>query len=117
MDNVTWLGVVGVLLLASQLIGLYNSSKTAQRNANEPMHNLEVRMKDIETRLTKMDFAMTNLKTDLDHAHDKIRENEQTYQQVTKAQNKALLAILLWIKDPEHGNTSQIDEAIRSISV
>ena len=46
-----------------------------------------------------------------------FRENENAFAETTKAQNKALLAILLWIKDPNHGDTKQIDEAIKGISV
>jgi hypothetical protein len=64
-----------------------------------------------------MGFKMETMAHDLDSAHDKIRKNESAFVETTKAQNKALLAILLWIKDPEHGDTKQIDEAIKEISI
>ena len=116
MDNVTWLGVVGMLLLLSQILSIYNSSKMAQKNAGEPLRAVENRVKELEGHLMKTDYTITELKRDVDHAHEKIRENERNYMQTSKAQNKALLAILLWIKDPDHEDIHQIDEAIKEIS-
>lgn len=117
MQDVTWVGVVGVLLLLSQILSIYNSSKTAQKNASEPLRSVDARLKDVEEHVIKLDFAMNELKRDVDHAHQKIRENEKNYLETSKNQNKALLAILLWIKDQEDGDTKQIDEAIKGISV
>ena len=116
MNELTWVGVVGVLLLVSQILNLYNSSKTAQRNANEPLRSVDTRLKEVEEHVIKMDFVMNQLKIDVDHAHQKIRENEKNYLETSKNQNKALLAILLWIKDQESGDTKQIDDAIKGIS-
>lgn len=116
MNDLTWVGFVGVLLFLSQLLSIYNSSKTAQKNATEPLKLLEKRITEIEKHVTGIDYGMNELKRDVDHAHDKIRENEKNYMETSKAQNKALLAILLWIKDPEHGDMHQIDEAIKVIS-
>ena len=117
MTEVTWAAVVGVLLLLSQILNIYNSSKAAQKNAGEPIRSLEKKVADLESHLMKTDFTISSLKDDVDHAHQKIRENEKNYIETSKAQNKALLAILLWIKDPEHGDTKQIDDAIKGISV
>ena len=116
MDNLTWIGFLGVLLFAMQLLNLYNSAHTAQKHAHEPIEKLESQIKECETRLTKMDYAMNELKRDVDHAHQKIRENEQSASKIAQVQNKALLAILLWIKDPQHGDAKQIDDAIQGIS-
>ena len=116
MDNASWAGAVAFLLVVMQGLSLYNTAHTAKKNHDEPMDRLTKRVDEVEKHLTKMDLQQNELKRDIDHAHDKIRENEATASKVAKAQNKALLAILLWIKDPEHGDMHQIDEAIKDIS-
>lgn len=80
------------------------------------MVKLEQRITNAEGSLKVMEYNMSRLKEDVDHAHTKIRANEATAASIAKAQNKALLAILLWIKDPQHGDIHQIDEAIKDIS-
>lgn len=117
MTEITWVAVVGVLLLISQLLSIYNSSKTAHKNAVEPLSRINESLAKITQKIQLMEFKMENMEHDIDRAHDKIRKNETAFIQSSKAQNKALLAILLWIKDPEHGDTKQIDEAIKEISV
>ena len=116
MDNITWIGVVGVLLLAMQCLNLYNSAHTASKNAHEPFDRLEKRIGEIEGNLKVMGFDMERIKTDINHAHDKIRKNEESMNKITKAQNKALLAMLLWIKEPQHNDSKRIDDAINEIS-
>ena len=116
MDKVTWLSFLGILLLIVNLLNLYNSAHAAQKNAHAPLQKLEERIKKCEEHLTGIDYAMNDLKRDLDHAHQKIRENEQTASKIAQVQNKALLAILLWIKDPQHGDSKAIDDAIQGIS-
>jgi len=112
MENVSWVGVVAVMLLAMQLLSLYNSAHTASKHAHEPLNLIEGRVKELEERAMKMDFHMNELKRDVDNAHEKIRENEKD----TKAQNQALLAILMWIRSTNQGDMKQIDDAIRLIS-
>ena len=109
--------ILAFLILFGQLLGIYNSAKTARKNASEPLLKLEARVKNLEDGVMKRDFQINELKRDVDNAHDKIRRNEQSYADVTRVQNKALLAILLWIKDPEHTEMKQIDEAIKDISL
>lgn len=117
MTEITWATVVGCILLLSQILNIYNSSKAARKNANEPIAKVEKSLQELSGKVQKMEFKMETMAHDLDHAHDKIRRNESALAETTKAQNKALLAILLWIKDPEHGDAKQIDEAIKEISV
>ena len=116
MDNLTWIGVVAVILLVAQLLSLYNSFHAAAKNAHAPLEKLEARVKENEGHLTRVDYRMDELKKDIDHAHGKIRENEEHATGVTKAQNRALLAILMWIKDPQHEDSKQLDDAIKAIT-
>ena len=112
MENITWVGVVAVLLLAMQLLSLYNSAHTASKHAHEPMQKIESRVKNLEDHVMVTEFQMNEMKKDINNAHDKIRANEAD----TKTQNKALLAILMWIRSTNEGDLKQIDEAIRLIS-
>jgi peptidoglycan hydrolase CwlO-like protein len=112
MENVSWVGVVAVMLLAMQLLSLYNSAHTASRNAHEPLNKIDERLKVLEEDVMKMNFRMDEMKRDVDNAQEKIRENEKN----TEAQNKALLAILMWIRQTNQGDMKQIDDAIRLIS-
>ena len=116
MDNLTWIGVVAVLLLVAQLLSLYNSFHAAAKNAHAPLEKLEARVKNNEDHLTRLDYRMDEIKRDVDHAHEKIRENEKHATAVANAQNSALLAILMWIKDPNHEDSKQIDDAIKAIT-
>lgn len=115
--NVTGAEIIAVLILIGQLISIYNQSKTARKNAAEPITLLETRVKNLEDGQMKRDFQMNEMKRDIDNAHNKIRENKLDYANNSKIQNKALLAILLWIKDPNHSDVHQIDEAIKEISL
>ena len=116
MDNLTWVGVLAVMMVAMQLLSLYNSLHTASKNAHEPMERLENRITNIEKSITVTEHNMERLKEDVDHAHEKIRHNEQRTDQVARAQSNALLAILLWIKDPDHEDKRKIDDAIKAIT-
>ncbi len=117
MDNLTWVGVVAFMMVAMQLLSLYNTFHTASKNAHEPLQKVENRVIEIEKKLSVMEHNMERLKEDVDHAHSKIRENEANMGKITKAQNKALLAILLWIKDPQHEDNKRIDDAINEMSI
>ncbi len=112
MENVTWVGVVAFLLLAMQLLSLYNSAHTASKHAHEPLNKIDERVKELEEHVMKTDFYMNELKRDVDNAHEKIRENAKD----TKAQNQALLAVLMWIRSTNQGDMKQIDDAIRLLS-
>lgn len=116
MDNLTWVGVLAVMMVVMQLLSLYNSFHTASKNAHEPLAKVENRVIDIEKSLGVMEHTMERLKEDVDHAHEKIRANEARTDKVAKAQNGALLAILFWIKDPQHEDQRKIDDAIDEIT-
>lgn len=116
MDNASWVGFVAIVMVAMQLLSLYNTWHTASKNAHEPMEKLEKRIGDIEKDVTIMEHNMERLKEDVDHAHQKIRTNEERTEKVAKAQSNALLAILLWIKDPDHEDRHRIDDAIKAIT-
>lgn len=116
MDNASWVGFVAFVMVAMQLLSLYNTWHTASKNAHEPMVRLENRVLEIEKKLTIMDNNMERLKADVDHAHQKIRSNEERAERVAKAQSNALLAILMWIKDPDHEDRHRIDDAIKAIT-
>lgn len=116
MNDVTWVGIVAVMLLAMNLINLYNSLHTATKNAHEPMDKVERKISEIEGDMKVLQNNMGRLKEDVDRAHEKIRKNEQRTDMVAKAQNRALLAILLWIKDPQHEDQHKIDDAIKAIT-
>lgn len=116
MDNITWVGAVGVFLVLINLLNFYNSAHVASKNAHEPFRVLEERVNQIGKDVGTMQFNMERLKADVDHAHAKIRQNEENMNRISKAQNKALLAILLWIKEPQHEDCRRIDEAISEIS-
>ena len=117
MTEITWATVVGVLLLVSQILNLINSTAAAKKNANAPLDTIRKDVAKNREDIGELKHTLTGALKDIDHAHDKIRKNENAFIETTKAQNKALLAILLWIKDPEHGDAKQIDEAIKGISV
>lgn len=115
--NVNGTEIIAVLILIGQLIGIYNQSKTARKNATEPITLLEARVKNLEDGQMKREFQINEIRRDVDSAHSKIRETRQEYNETVKAQNKALLAILLCLKDPDHFDRKQLDDAIQELSM
>jgi predicted nucleic acid-binding Zn-ribbon protein len=115
MNDITWVAVVGVLLLISQLLNLFNSANTAKKNANAPLDTVKEDVKQNRTDIVKLQAEMTTAKKDIDHAHAKIRETETKLEQTTKAQNKAFMALLFWAKSGGQ-DSSRIDDAINEIS-
>lgn len=115
--NVNGTEIIAVLILIGQLIGIYNQSKTARKNATEPITLLEARVKNLEDGQMKRDFQINEIKRDVDSAHNKIRENQADYTSISKVQNKALMAILLCLKDPDHFDRKQLDDAIKELSL
>ena len=115
MQDITWVGVVGVLLLLSTLLNLYNSSKQARKNADEPLKEVKQKVEDNKEKIDKLEYRLERAEDDINNAHTKIRENKEHSNKALKAQSNALLAILLWIKDPQHDDSRQIDEAIKEI--
>lgn len=115
--NVNGTEIIAVLILIGQLIGIYNQSKTARKNATEPITLLEARVKNLEDDQMKREFQINEIRRDVDSAHSKIRETRQEYNETVKAQNKALLAILLCLKDPDHFDRKQLDDAIQELSI
>lgn len=113
MENLTLSAVAAVCATILLILNIYNSSKTARRNADEPLNKLDARVAELEKHIIKVDLAMNELHRDVDKAHDKIRETEEN----TKKQNQALLAILIWIKsNSESNDMKQIDDAIKLLS-
>jgi septal ring factor EnvC (AmiA/AmiB activator) len=115
MNEVTWAAVVGVFLVITQVINMYNSFKTASKNAKEPMETLRQTVNQNSKDISEMKHTIFDIKKDVDHAHAKIRETDTKLERSTKAQSKALLALLFWAKS---GGTdsSKIDDAIDEIS-
>jgi hypothetical protein len=113
MENLTWVGIVAVLLFLSQLLNIYNSSKTAKRNADEPLREVKEISIENKNEIVALKYRLEKDEEDINHAHEKIREN----QKITKSQNKALLAILLALQNPERTDMQKIlDDAIKAIS-
>ena len=115
MTEITWVTVVGVLLLVSQILNLINSTATAKKNANAPLDAIRKDVAKNREDISEMRHTLTGALKDIDHAHAKIRETESKLEKTTKAQSKAFLALLLWAKS---GGTdaSKIDDAIDEIS-
>ena len=115
MQDITWVGVVGILLLIAQLINLFNSTATAKKNINAPLDIVRADVAANKEDIGAMKHEIKDLKRDVDHAHAKIRETEDKLAKVTKAQSKAFLALLLWAKSGGE-DSSRIDDAISEIS-
>ena len=115
MQDITWVGVVGVLLLIAQIINLFNSTVTARKNVNAPLDIVRADVATNKENIGAMKHEIKDLKKDVDHAHAKIRETEDKPARTTKAQNKAFMALLFWAKSGGE-DSSKIDEAINEIS-
>ena len=110
MTDITWVAVVSVLLLVGQIISLYNGFTTAKKNASEPLQQVKVLVTAHGKELTEMRHEMIDMQKDIDRAFDKIRENKDEAERTAKAQNAALVQILLLLKDKE------IDKTIKDLS-
>lgn len=115
MENVTWIGIVGVLLLISQLLNLFNTTATAKKNASAPLDAVRSDVQRNKDDIGAMKYELNGLRKDVDHAHEKIRETDTKLERTTKAQNKAFMALLFWAKSNGE-DSSKIDEAINEIS-
>lgn len=115
MTDVTWVGVVGVLLLVAQLINLFNSTVTARKNVTAPLDVVRADVSKNKEEIGAMKHEIRDLKKDVDHAHEKIRKTDTKLEKATKAQSKAFLALLLWAKTGGE-DLSKIDDAINEIS-
>lgn len=115
MTEITWVAVVGVLLLASQILNIINSTATVKKNANAPLEAIRADVVRNKEDISEMKHDLNDVKKDVEHAHAKIRETESKLEKTTKAQSKAFVALLLWAKS---GGTdaSKIDDAIDEIS-
>lgn len=116
MQDITWLSVVGVLLLVGQVVSIYNSINTAKKNAGEPLQIVRTAVSEQGRRITEIEHEMTDVKKDLNHAFDKIRENREDAERTAKAQNAALVQILLLLKEPTNKNDAKIDETIKQLT-
>ena len=115
MTEITWVAVVGVLLLASQILNLINSTATVKKNANAPLDAIRADVLRNKEDIGEMKHDIADVKRDVNHAHEKIRETESKLEKTTKAQNKAFMALLFWAKSNGE-DSSKIDEAINEIS-
>ena len=116
MQDITWVAVVGVLLLVGQVVSIYNSINTAKKNAGEPLQMVRTAVSEQGRRITEIEHEMTDVKKDLNHAFDKIRENREDAERTAKAQNAALVQILLLLKEPTNKNDAKIDETIKQLT-
>lgn len=116
MQDITWVAVVGVLLLVGQVVSIYNSINTAKKNAGEPLQIVRTAVSEQGRRITEIEHEMTDVKKDLNHAFDKIRENREDAERTAKAQNAALVQILLLLKEPTNKNDAKIDETIKQLT-
>ena len=116
MQDITWVAVVGVLLLVGQVVSIYNSISTAKKNAGEPLQMVRTAVSEQGRRITEIEHEMTDVKKDLNHAFDKIRENREDAERTAKAQNAALVQILLLLKEPTNKNDAKIDETIKQLT-
>ena len=108
MTEITWVAVVGVLLLASQILNLINSTATVKKNANAPLEAVKADVQRNKEDIGEMKHALLDVRKD-------IRETESKLEKTTKAQSKAFLALLLWAKSGGQ-DSSKIDDAINEIS-
>lgn len=115
MTEITWVAVVGVLLLASQILNLINSTATVKKNANAPLEAVKSDVQRNKEDIAEMKHDIVDIKRDVNHAHEKIRETETKLEKTTKAQNKAFMALLFWAKSGGQ-DSSKIDDAINEIS-
>lgn len=116
MQDITWVAVVGVLLLVGQVVSIYNSISTAKKNAGEPLNIVKTAVTEQGRRITEIEHEMTDVKKDLNHAFDKIRENREDAERTAKAQNAALVQILLLLKEPNKKNDKAIDDTIKQLT-
>lgn len=116
MTELTWVSVVGVLLLIGQILSLYNSMNTARKNAGEPLQEIRRAVNTHTDEIREMKRDMDEMNRDLNSAFDKIRENKEESERTAKAQNAALIQILLLLKEPDKRNDREIDETIKNLS-
>jgi hypothetical protein len=116
MQDITWLSVVGVLLLVGQVVSIYNSIITAKKNSSEPLNIVRTAVTDQGRRIAEIEHEVTDMKKDINHAFDKIRENKEESERTAKAQNAALVQILLLLKEPTNKNDVKIDETIKQLT-
>ena len=79
MTEITWVAVVGVLLLASQILNLINSTATVKKNANAPLEAIRADVLRNKEDIGEMKHALLDVRKDIDHAHAKIRETESKF--------------------------------------
>lgn len=116
MQDITWVAVVGVLLLIGQVVSIYNSISTAKKNAGEPLNIVKTAVTEQGRRITDIEHEVTDMKKDINHAFDKIRENREDAERTAKAQNAALVQILLLLKEPTKKNDKAIDDTIKELT-
>lgn len=116
MTEITWVAVVGVLLLVGQIISLYNGFSTARKNAGEPLQQIRMTVTSQGAEITDIKHEINDMQKDINHAFDKIRENREDADRTAKAQNEALIQILLLLKEPNNRNDQKIDDTIKALS-
>lgn len=116
MTEITWVAVVGIILLVAQIVSLYNSVSVARKNASEPLQQVKVIVNSHTKDISDIQHDVTVMQKDINHAFDKIRENKDEAEKTAKAQNAALIQILLILKEPNNRNDKAIDETIKELS-
>lgn len=116
MTEITWVAVVGVLLLIGQVVSLYNGFMTARKNASEPLQQVKVLVTAHGQEISDIKHEIIDMQKDIDRAFDKIRENKDEAERIAKAQNAALIQILLILKEPTNRNDKEIDKTIKDLS-
>lgn len=115
-ESITLVTVVGALLLIGQMASLYNSIVTAKKNASEPLQELKRAVNEHSDEIKEIKHDVDDMKRDLNNAYEKIRENKEESERTAKAQNAALVQILLLLKNPNEKNDKEIDETIKNLS-
>ena len=115
MQDITWVAVVGVLLVVGQVVSMYHRISTAKKNAGQQLNIVKKAVTEKGRRITEIEHEMTDVKKDLNHSFDKIRENREDAERTAKAQNAALVQILLLLKEPTNKNDAKIDETIKQL--
>jgi len=116
MTEITWISAVGVLLLVATLVNLYNSIANAKKNASQPINEVKQEIKELRDDMSELRHQIGGLKVDVDHAHDKIRENKYEADRTNKAMSEALVQILLILRDPSEKNSDKIDKVIQNLT-
>ena len=69
MTEITWVAVVGVLLLIGQVVSLYNGFMTARKNAREPLQQVKVLVTAHGQEISDIKHEIIDMRHSLNHSH------------------------------------------------